>query len=147
MDALESAITLTGLLIPSIRQFSIGSSAFTVPIPAIMTIFQPLNSCANALDSSPDTHLESPVEAAIFPSKVIAHFIVTHGLPDVIYFRKTLFWYFRSASNSPHSTSIPCFRKIETPLPATRGLGSGMPTTTLDIPAAIIASVQGGCLP
>ena len=145
--ALESAITLTGLLIPSKRQFSIGSSALTVPIPAIIAIFQPLSSCTNFLDSSPDTHLESPVQAAILPSRVIAHFIVTHGLPDVMYFRKILFCFFSSDSRRPHSTSIPCSLKIATPFPATRGLGSGIPTTTLDIPAAMRASVHGGCLP
>ena len=77
--------------LPELKYISIGSSALTVPIPAIIAIFHPLSLCANARDSSDDTHFESPVRAAILPSRVMAHFMVTQGLRAVMYLRKTRF--------------------------------------------------------
>ncbi len=44
-------------------------------------------------------------------------------------------------------TSMPAARNLAIPPPATRGLGSTIPTTTLATPAAINASEQGGVRP
>ena len=72
-----SQMIRTGLFSPGIRTFNIGSSARTVPIPAMIPIYWWRSSCTFFLALSPVIHLESPVRAAIFPSAVMAYFMTT----------------------------------------------------------------------
>ncbi len=133
--------------LPGRRQFSMGLSAVTVPLPARMAGWSCRSSCTRARAGSPVTQRESPVCVAIFPSSVIAVLKVTHGMRVVIYFRNTRFRWRISSPQTPHSTSMPASRRRAMPCPATRGLGSAMPTTTRAMPSPMTASVQGGVLP
>ena len=76
----ESHITRIGSFPCSIRAFNIGSSAKTVPIPAMIAAYWCRNVCACLLASSPVIHLDSPVAVAIFPSNVIAYFNAVYGI-------------------------------------------------------------------
>lgn len=72
-----SHIILTGLLSPSILVLSIGSSASTVPIPAIMPRYLCRIFWTSFLENSLVTYLEEPVLVAILPSIDMAYFITT----------------------------------------------------------------------
>ena len=61
--------------------------------------------------------------------------------------KNTWFSASHSCFTTPVSTSTPRRRRMHKPFPPTKGFGSSEPTTTLEIPASKIASVQGGCLP
>jgi len=80
-----STITLTGSFpfLSSSLVVSIGSSAKTVPIPTIIADNLCLISCVNFLEASFVTHLESPVVVAIFPSNVMAVFIMQKVLEGI----------------------------------------------------------------
>ena len=146
-DALLSGRMRTGFLKPSRRQSSIGSSARTVPAPTQMPLSWPRSWCTKRRASSEVTQRASPSAVAILPSRVIATLSATQGRRVVMYFRKMRFCSRISASSRPASTATPCARRISMPLPPTSGLGSVAPTTTRAMPAARMASVQGGCLP
>ena len=76
--SLLSQMMRTGLTGSSFsRQFSIGSSESTVPIPAMIPLTALLVLCTWRRAVSPVTHRESPVTQAIFPSAVIAYFMMT----------------------------------------------------------------------
>ena len=63
----------------SILHVSSGSSASTVPIPAIMALYLWRRFCTCSLAFSPVIHFDSPEYVAIFPSIVMAYFIATYG--------------------------------------------------------------------
>ena len=52
-----------------------------------------------------------------------------------------------SSSKTPTVTSIPAWRNLSMPRPATKEKGSIHPTTTLGMPFSIIRSAQGGVFP
>ena len=72
-----SQTTRMGSRPPGRRQVSLGSSAITVPTPAMIARWRwrRVWTCCRA--SYPVTHWEAPVWAAIFPSIVMAYFITT----------------------------------------------------------------------
>ena len=74
-----SHIMRIGFTPPSILHVSSGSSASTVPIPAIMALYLWRRFCTCSLAFSPVIHFESPEYVAIFPSIVMAYFIATYG--------------------------------------------------------------------
>ena len=75
--SLLSQMMRTGFLPPGVRQVRSGSSARTVPMPAIIPMQAWRISCTRSLAASPVIHFESPVFAAILPSMVMAYFITT----------------------------------------------------------------------
>ena len=66
------------------RQVSSGSSASTVPTPAMMPVRRLRVSWTCARAVSPDTQRLSPVRAAILPSSVMAYLSTTKGVLWVI---------------------------------------------------------------
>lgn len=88
---------------------------------------------------------------AILPSSVIAAFTVTKGVRWTIQWLNASFSRAASVATSlaasAKSTFTPALRNISNPLPAWLGLGSVVATTTRRMPAARIASVQGGVRP
>src|ERR1019366_6303697 len=81
------------------------------------------------------------------PSREEADLAVTKGPPAVTQ-RRYCSLSSRAASDpTPTVTSMPARRRASSPLPLTRGLGSGMAATQREIPAATTASVQGGVRP
>ena len=77
----------------------------------------------------------------------MADFKITKGFPVLMYVINASFISTHCRSNTPTSTSMPASRSISKPLPATKGLGSIIPMTTLEIPAAITRLAQGGVFP
>ena len=102
---------------------------------------------ARRLAGAPVIHLDLPEYVAIFPSAVMAYFMVTKGFPVLINLKNTGFSLSHSSRMKSVTTSIPASRRIDTPLPETSGLGSLEPITTLLIPESMIARVHGGCFP
>lgn len=95
----------------------------------------------------PVIHFDSPFTVAILPSRVIAALTMTHGvLWRIQWFHDSLR---RSAecARQPVITSMLAWRSRSIPLPLWRGFGSTVAMTTRLIPAAMIASVQGGVRP
>ena len=129
------------------RAVKSGSSATTVPRPTMMASTRPRSSWTLARLASLLIHLESPVWVLILPSRVIAHFAITQGLPVRSNFRYGAFIFLASDSQTPTVTSSPASCKIAKPPPATLGNGSGIATTTRRTPDFNTASVQGGVLP
>ena len=115
--------------------------------------------------ASPVIHFDSPLAVAIFPSSVMAAFTVTNGVRWTIQWLNASFsrahslasfWWGEgprepgrgSSVASPHRiTAMPARRKILKARPACFGFGSTAPTITRLIPAAMMASVQGGVRP
>ena len=152
---LLSHIILIGFLIlslsraspSSILHVSIGSSASTVPIPAIIPLCLFLSSITYALDCSPVIHLLAPVWVAILPSIVMAYFIVTYGFLSTIYLKNMSFIASHSSLRQCECTSIPASRSLLNPFPATMAFGSSDPQYTFLILYSMIASTHGGCFP
>ena len=111
----------------SILHVSIGSSASTVPMPAIIPLCLFLSSMTYALDASPVIHLLAPVWVAILPSMVMAYFMVTYGCLFTIYLKKIPFMASHSALRQCVYTSIPASRSLLKPFPATIAFGSSEP--------------------
>ena len=145
----ESSTTRSGWLpgSPSRRQVSSGSSAITVLMPTTMAARRWRSSWVSRRDSGPLTQRASPEAQAILPSALMAHFATTYGVLRLMKRKKTGL----SSSHSPRSVSsstwMPASRNRADPLPATSGFGSRLPTITRATPAAMSASVHGGCLP
>lgn len=76
-----SHTTRRGSLQPGRRQVGDGSSASTVPTPAMMADSRWRWAWTWALACSPVIHRDAPVWAAILPSMVMAYFITTKGRP------------------------------------------------------------------
>ena len=101
-----------------------------------------------SLALSPDSLIaSSPLNLSIYPSAVCAHFSMTYGRCFSCRQKKRLFSSRHAVSSTPTTTSMPASCIILTPRPATCGLGSNVPTTTLPMPLRIINSAQGGVLP
>ena len=77
----------------------------------------------------------------------MADFKITKGLPVLMYVINASFISTHCRSKTPISTSMPASCSIARPLPATNGLGSIIPMTTLEIPAAITRLAHGGVFP
>ncbi len=99
--------------------------------------------------ASPLIHLESPVRVATLPSRVMADLNSTHGRPTRACLRKAWLSSRALAASSPSAMTIstPSSRRIPSPRPDAFSVGSSDATTTRLMPAARIASVQGGVLP
>ena len=67
----------TGSLQPLMRQLSMGSSASTVPTPAMMAVYRWRSRCTRRRAASPVIHRDAPVRVAILPSMVMAYFMTT----------------------------------------------------------------------
>ena len=126
-----------------------GSSASTVPIPTATASDSPRHRCTSARLDSPEIHFDSPPLVATRPSRVTADFIVTSGLPVRACFRNAWLSSRAAAASAPSAnvTSIPSSRSTPGPRPLAFSDGSSAPITTRSTPAAMIASVHGGCLP
>ena len=77
--SLPSQTMRTGFRPPSIRQVRAGSSASTVPTPHMMPRYLLRRRCTCTRAAGPVIHLDSPVYAAIFPSRVMAYLSATKG--------------------------------------------------------------------
>ena len=153
--SLLSQIILIGFLILSVSlsapfsilHVSIGSSASTVPMPAIIPLCLFRSSMTYFLEDSPVIHLLAPVWVAILPSMVMAYFMVTYGCLLTIYLKKIPFMASHSALRQCVYTSIPASLSLLKPFPATIAFGSSEPQYTFLILCSIIAFTHGGCLP
>jgi hypothetical protein len=105
--------------------------------------------CASSRLASPEIHFESPVRVATLPSSVIADLNTTCGRPERACLRNDWLSSRARAASSPSatSTSTPSSRRIPRPRPDAFSVGSSEATTTRVMPAARIASVQGGVCP
>jgi hypothetical protein len=72
-----SQTILTGSFVCGRRQFNIGSSAITVSAPTMIPVISCRMRCTCSLAASPVIHFDFPDADAIFPSSVIAYFILT----------------------------------------------------------------------
>jgi len=91
-------------------------------------------------------HFDSPLDSAVLPSRLAAAFSRTHGRPRVIRDTKPMFCSRASSSRRPTSTAMRSARSRAAPFAAS-GFGSVIAATTRRIPAAMMASVQGGVRP
>jgi hypothetical protein len=103
--------------------------------------------CTSFRDPDELIHFDSPVTAAIRPSKLTASFRCTHGRPVVIQQRKPRIKSSHCGLNMPVSTHTPARFRLRMPRPSTIGLGSREPTTTRRNPASRSALVHGGVSP
>src|SRR5574344_1923072 len=103
----ESHTMRIGFLPPFIRQVSFGLSAITVPAPTITDAYRLRISCTLLCDFSQLILHFLPGAYEIFPSKVIAYFIVTYGILVVIKLKKILLISSHSFFKIPSVTSIP----------------------------------------
>ena len=129
------------------RTVSSGSSARAVPMPTTIASARLRSRWVSARAASPVIQREPPCTSAILPSSVIAVFRVTCGRRCVIHVKKARFWARASSASSPESTAIPARRRISSPRPSTRGLGSPVATTTRARPAATRAGAHGDVRP
>jgi hypothetical protein len=83
------------------------------------------------------------VQAAVW----FAAFTVTNGVRWTIQWLKASFNRVASSASRPVVTWMPARRRIPNPRPAWAGLGSVAAATTRRMPAALMASVQGGVRP
>ena len=134
---------------PSVRAVKSGSSASAVPMPMQIASTPARQSCTSRRLRSFEIHFESPVCVATLPSRLIADLKITNGRPVRANFRKGWLSSRADRDRSPSivSTSMPSSRKIPSPRPEALSVGSSEATTTRLMPAATIASVQGGVLP
>ena len=86
---------------------------------------------------------------AVKPSRLTADFSVTSGRPVRACLRNGWFGSRAAAASAPsaNSTSTPSSRRMPGPRPRAFSVGSSEPITTRPMPAARIASVQGGWRP
>ena len=148
--ASESKTILRGCFsAPGVRTVSCGSSAIAVPMPTATASTSARQTCTSSRLLASEIHCESPSLVATLPSILIADLNRTQGLPVRACLRNAWFSSRAVAAKSPlaSSTSTPSSRKIPSPLPLAFSVGSSLATTTRPIPAAVIASVQAGCLP
>src|SRR6187431_1925860 len=103
--------------------------------------------CTRLRLSSPVTQRDSGTTTR--PSRVTADLYVTNGRRAETHVLHASFWRRASAAWSPStsSTSTPPSRRRAKPRPSVLGFGSRAPTTTRAMPAARIASTQGGVRP
>ena len=144
-------ITRTGLRGASTpRTVSSGSSARTVPMPAITASQPPRSAWASRRASSEVIHCDSPPRVAMAPSSDSPAFNVTCARPRVM--KRPHGASTRSASRcsappKPSRTSTPAAARARAPWPATLGFGSRTANTTRRTPARRIASVHGAVRP
>ena len=129
------------------RAVSCGSSASAVPMPTATASHEARQRWATRRLSSLEIHFESPVLVATLPSRLMADLKSTHGRPVRACLRKAWFCWRACAASSPpaRSTCTPSSRRMPRPRPEAFSVGSSLATTTRSMPAARIASVQGGC--
>ena len=135
---------------PSTRAVSCGSSASAVPMPTATASTCERQRWARRRLPSLEIHCESPVRVATLPverhrrleehARAPGARVLAEGLVDAAARRRQL------AVGRP-STSTPSSRRIPSPRPEAFSVGSSEATTTRAIPAATIASVQGGVRP
>ena len=65
--------------------------------------------------------MSGSLAAAILPSRLVADFSVTSGVPCRMYLAKLSFSFLASASHKPTSTLTPASRSFAKPCPATFG--------------------------
>src|SRR3546814_3839650 len=82
-------------------------------------------------------HWLSPSALAICPSRDVASFRVTYGLPRVCWAKKPIIAACASCSLMPVVTLIPAFRSLPIPRPLVRESGSWEATTTRLTPASM----------
>jgi hypothetical protein len=145
--ARESSTIRSGRRGPGGRGVSSGSSASAVPMPMAIASTRPRRAWTMAREAGELIQRPAPAGAASRPSRLIAHFAITHGRPVATSLRKGAVSRTASASSSPVSTVMPAARKAASPPPATAGNGSPAATTTRAMPAAMMACVHGGVLP
>ena len=89
------------------------------------------------------------MRVATFPSSVMADLNSTQGRPVRACLRKGWLTSRAAPASAPSatSTSTPSSRRIPRPRPLAFSVGSSEATTTRLMPAATIASVQGGVSP
>ena len=134
---------------PSTREVSCGSSASAVPIPTATASTCERQRWARRRLPSLEIHWESPVRVATFPSSVMADLNRTQGRPVRACLRKAWLTSRAAPARAPSAivTSTPSSRRIPSPRPLAFSVGSSEATTTRLMPAATIASVQGGVSP
>ena len=131
------------------RAVSRGSSASAVPIPTTIASTEARQRWASSRLDSPLIHFESPARVATFPSRVMADLKSTQGRPARACLRKAWLSSRARVASSPSAmtTSTPSSRRMPRLRPEAFSVGSSEPTTTRPMPAARIASVQGGVRP
>ena len=129
------------------RTFNRGSSANTVPIPVIIAQERARWRCTSCRAAAPVIHWLTPLFSAPLPSRLLAVFMRSHGVPRVIRATNPRFNSRASCSSKPDVTWMPALCNFFNPSPATSGFGSCMAATTRVTPASIKASAHGGVRP
>jgi len=135
-----------GRVVATWRTVSCGSSRRIVPMPVRIAHARARKRCASARAASPVIHWLSPSASAVLPSRLAATFIRIHERPRVTREMKPALSSRAASSSSPISTSMPAARRRSAPWRAA-GSGSAIAATTRAMPAAMMASVQGGVRP
>ena len=129
------------------RSVSAGLSARIVFTPTRMASASCRSFIPSRRASRPVIHFDSPPAVAILPSSVIAAFTVTNGSPAVIQWLNAKLISAASSASTPRSTATPLRLSHRKARPAWAGFGSVAATTTLEMPASMMACVQGGVRP
>ena len=124
-----------------------GSSARIVLTPTRMASASCRSFIPSRRASGPVIHFDSPLAVAILPSSVIAAFTVTNGSPAMIQWLNATLISAACSANKPCSTAMPLRLSHRKARPACSGLGSVAATTTLEMPALMMACVHGGVRP
>ena len=140
-------ITLRGSCPPGTRAVRSGSSLRAVSPPTSTASTSDRIRCTRRRAASPVIHRESPPAAAICPSREMASFSVTNGLPETTHRQNPRLSSRASASIDPRCTTRPAPRSRLAPRPETAGFGSSIAYATRAIPAARIAAVHGPVRP
>ncbi|RAO59880.1 hypothetical protein PSN01_02558 [Micromonospora saelicesensis] len=129
-----------------LRAVNRGSSASTVPTPAMTASTVPRSACTSIRAASEVIHMLVPSAAAERPSSVAAYFQITYGQPRRIEVNHATLPASASSPRTPRSTRTPAARKVAAPPEAT-GFGSGTAMTTRPTPAWTSAELQGPVRP
>ena len=129
------------------RSVKPGSSAMIVFTPTRIASASWRSFIPSRRASGPVIHFDSPPAVAILPSSVIAAFMVTNGSPVVIQWLNATLISVACPASTPCSTVMPCRLSKRKARPACSGLGSVAATTTREMPAPMMARVQGGMRP
>ncbi len=143
--------TLKGFFPAHRRTSRRGLSIRRVLAPAIMASTEALSRCIQTDETAFDNLIGegSPLssKAAMKPSALCAHLSSIQGRRWVWAVMNLRLISMHSLRSIPSFTSIPASRSIRMPFPATSGLGSGAPITTLGIRLEMISEAHGGVFP
>ncbi len=124
-----------------------GSSSSTVPMPVRIAQARARHQWPSSRAGCEVIHWLRPLWSAVWPSRLAAAFIRTHGRPRSMRLKNPMFISRASAAIRPLSATMPAARSLAMPCPATSGFGSSIAATTRASPASTSASAQGGVRP